>query len=1375
MTGSPSNTPLHPGEYVRQKALEPRGLSVTDAAKLIGVGRPAFSNFLNGNADVTPEMASRIERAFGIPARELLGQQAEFDAYDAEQRGAPTTARRYVPPFLGIKATEIEDWATRNHAARTRLAVFLRKLVNSTGIGLTESVFPGNEDGERPGWDGWTEASQGIPWVPAGKTGWEFGVNSDVKGKADGDFSKSVGAMAAEERRETTFIFVTPRKWAGKDDWAKEQRSKALWKDVRAYDRSDLEQWLEQSIPGQTWFANETDRAASDVRSLDKVWADWADVAVPSLTPSLFDTAIEAGERAIANYLKAHPARPFVLVADSVGEAYAFLSAVLSEQHETLGHYRDQVVVFDKAGAFKKVASSIAEIIAVASDRDVQIELAPHVTSIHSIMVYPRNAAAKDPDLVLEPLGSIAFERALSEMGKTRDEIQTLEAESGRSLTVLRRRLSEVEAVRSPLWSVDTALAGKLVPFALVGAWDSKNDADCEAVSLMADGRSYKGLERDFQALSVHDDSPVWMVGSYRGVVSKIDALFAVRNSITASDLERFFEIARLILGEDDPALDLAEEDRWLASIRGKTREFSGALRRGIAETLVLLSVHGGKLFADRLGVNCGLQALLVVRELLTSDGKRLDQRKLEANERDLRTYAEAAPDEFLDIIERDLKSEESAALGLMRPANTGLFGIGSPRTGMLWALEGLCWSPQTFPRAVLVLAGLAEVELNDNLANKPINSLLSVFRSWMPQTSATVEQRIDLVKGLARKHPRVAWQICVAQFQAYSQTGDYSHKPIWRPDGFGFGEPEKSGERIHKFVRAMVDMSLSWASHDRETLSDLVERIDVLANEDQERVWQCIHAWAESGASDADKAWLRERIRVSVMSWRAARKGKGKDQDTLRDAAENAYKALEPQDLLAKHEWLFRTSWVDESAEELHDEKFDFRKREERVSKLRTDALIEILEARGIEGIIELARMGEAASEIGWLLSKHIFNGDRLADFLISLLAEETDELGAAERNLVRAALLAIEPPSERITLLKRVLKQTPDQHRAMLLKQAPFDRATWRFIDECDPAERAHYWRDVVPSGRAKEGELQEGLERLMKAGRPRAAFAHSRFQHEELSVHTLYELLSTMAREDGNDRPGEYQLSQHHIADAFEVVQDSSDYSMEQKAQLEFAYLEVLADRSGSRGRGIPNLEEYVEDHPEFFVQAVVWAYRRDDSGEDVEPWRVEPERIQFFAERGYKLIDSLKRLPCHDRDGKLSSEKLIKWVSKARELGEEVSRLEMTEHAIGQLLSASPDGEDGIWPCEAVRDAIEQVQSEAMCDGFTTGKFNRRGVTWRGEGGQPERDLAAKYKGWADAIRYTHPFTATHILDDLANTYRRDADWHDSEEGIRKRLR
>ncbi|GGH04726.1 hypothetical protein GCM10007420_21510 [Glycocaulis albus] len=1375
MANSPKYAGLHPGEFVRRRALEPKGLSVTEAAKLVGVGRPALSNFLNGNADVTPEMASRIERAFGVPTRELLEQQAAFDAYEAEQKGAPTTARRYVPPFLAIKATEIEDWATNNHSARTRLAVFIRTLVNSTGIDLTESDFPGNEDGERPGWDGWTQASQGTPWVPAGKTGWEFGVDMEVKGKADRDFSKSLTASTTAERAETTFIFVTPRKWAGKDKWAEDQRLKKLWKEVRAYDRSDLEQWLEQSIPGQAWFANETDRAKSDVRSLDKVWADWAEVSDPPLTPRLFDTAIDAGERAILKYLKEPPKRPFVLVADSVDEAFAFLSALISPHHETLGRYRDQIIIFDKPGAFKKVASSIAEIIAVASDHDVQLELAPHVTSIHTIMVYSRNAASKDPDVVLEPLGSIAFERALSEMGKARDEIQMLETESGRSLTVLRRRLSMVEAVRKPRWSEDAALAKALVPLALVGAWDSKTSWDCEAMCFIAGEGSYERLERDCHALSAQDDAPIWMVGSYRGLVSKIDALFAVRNWITAKDLERFFDMARLILGEDDPALDLPEEDRWLASMRGKSRDFSGALRSGVAESLVLLSVHGEKLFGGRLGIDCGLQAVLVVRELLTSDGKTLDPRKLEANERDLPIYAEAAPDEFLDILERDLRSQASATLGLMRPAVAGIFGGGCARTGLLWALEGLAWNVETFPRAVFILARLAEVEINDNWANKPINSLQSIFRSWMPQTSATVGQRIEMVKALATRHPTIAWQIGVAQFENYSQTGSYSHKPTWRPDGFGHGEPEKSWEPVQKFVRAMVDLALSWPSHDGDTLSDLVERIDGLTSKDQERVWESIHAWAEAGAGEEDKAWLRERIRVTVMSWRAARKNKRTDHEKIRRAAQKAYEALEPEDLFAKHGWLFRTSWVDESAEEIYDEKLDIRERDERISRLRTNALNEILQERGTEGIIEFACMGDAAWEIGWLISKRILQGDELADFLIKLISDEHGELPTAKRNLVSAVLHSMEDVTKRTSLIKRVLKKAGERHRVALLKLAPFDRANWQFLDECPSAERDKYWLSVIPSGRANGAELQEGVKHLMDAGRPRAAFAYSRFQRDELNVKVLFELLSAMAREGGNDRPGEYQLSHYDIASAFEIIQESRDYTVDQKAELEFAYLEILSDRGGSRGRGIPNLEKYIEAHPEFFVQAVAWAFRRDDGGEDEEPWRIEPGREQFFAERGYQLIDRLKRLPCHDDEGNLSSQKLIKWVETARKIGEEISRLEMTDHSIGQLLSASPDGEDGVWPCEAVRDVMELVQSEAMCSGFTTGKYNRRGVTWRGEGGQQERELATRYKGWANAIRYTHPFTATHVLDQMSESYTRDANWHDSEADIRKRLR
>src|SRR5207237_10424897 len=99
---------------------------------------------------------------------------------------------------------------------------------------------------------------------------------------------------------------------------------------------------------------------------------------------------------------------------------------------------------------------------------------------------------------------------------------------------------------------------------------------------------------------------------------------------------------------------------------------------------------------------------------------------------------------------------------GLMRPVGSGVFGAACPRSGLLLALEGLAWSPATLPRAALVLAQLAGIEINDNWANKPIHSLESIFRAWMPQTAADHDMRLRVMKLLADRFPKVAWKICI-------------------------------------------------------------------------------------------------------------------------------------------------------------------------------------------------------------------------------------------------------------------------------------------------------------------------------------------------------------------------------------------------------------------------------------------------------------------------------------------------------------------------------------------------------------------------------------------------------------------------------------
>lgn len=1366
----------HPGVRIKAVVIPP-GMSVTKAADLIGVGRPALSNLLNGKAALSADMAARLEKAFNYPLKDLMDMQAQYEAAQAEQKIAPANTKAYVPPFLAIKANDIEKWAAHNIQARSRLAVFLRTLVHSTGNGLTKVDFPGNDDAERPGWDGFVEANDGAPWVPAGRSSWEFGTNEDPKKKADGDFEKSVKALDMKELAETTFVFVTPRRWAGKAAWVKARNAEGLWRDVRAYDASDLEQWLEQSLPAQTWFANETHIPAQHVRSLDKCWTDWANVSTPPLSGALFTSAIEAAKRTVLSRLSKPSEGPILIAADSTEEALAFLAQLLSERGgEVLASYRDRVLVFDKPGVLPQLAAGAQTFFPVAFTREVERELAPFAKSMHSFIIYPRNATTTTPDIVLEPANYETFNKALEEMGKNRDEISRLANASGRSLTVLRRRLSTVLAVQLPEWAADQQTAARLVPFMFVGAWNSKNETDKIGLSLLAEDRSYDDLEKECQSLAQLNDAPIWSVGTYRGVISKIDLLYAIAGAVTPADLDRYFSMARMVLGEDDPALDLDEDQRWAASIHGKTREFSSIFREGISETLVLLAVHGGQLFKGRLGIDIETEVVRVVRELLSTP---LTTRILEANDRDLPTYAEAAPNEFLSIIERDLKSENPAVLGLLRPVNASVFGSSPSRTGLLWALEGLSWNPVTLPRAAIILARLAQVEINDNWANKPTNSLASIFRAWMPQTAANNQQRVDLLKKLAEKFPDVAWKICIAQFGNHHQIGHYSHKPRWRPDGYGFGEPFPTWGPVIEFVREMIELALGWKDYSLGMLCDLVERLHDLTDNDQARVWELIENWAKTKASDTDKATMREKIRISTLSRRAAMRAKKNGRaDTLASMGRAAYDALEPSDLLSKHAWLFRDGWIEPSADEIEDiEKIDFHKRDERIKKLRVEALHEIFVRRGLAGILEFSERGRASWVMGALAGSDVLSEQELQELLRLALAPILDgkETVHSQKNLIGGAIGALDN-EKREAVLRSAASELSEENMVELLLLAPFGRSTWKLVDALGGEAQSKYWNEVTPEWiHDSDAESNEAVERLLKVERPRAAFSCIRYKPSQLDANILFRLLSEMAQ-GGKDRPGQFMLEHYHVEEAFEYLNSSPALTLDQKAGLEFAYIDVLARPLGRRENPhIPNLERYIESHPELFVQAICWTYKRKDGATDPAEFQVLPERITSMAERSYKLLDAIQRIPGHNDLDELEADRLAKWIATVRQACGELGRADVADICIGKVLSHAPVGKDGVWPCEAVRNVMEDIQSEHMMDGAHTGVYNSRGVVCRGEGGDQERELSEKYRKWSQALQVSHPFVASTLLMNLAMTYDHEASREDTEAGIRRRLR
>lgn len=1332
---------------------------------MLAFSRANLSRFLNGKASLSKQLAGRLETVFGISAQDLLTMQTAYDAHIHQTSEQSSEAAPYVVPFLGFKANDLEKWADRI-PSRSRLAVLLRILVHSTGDVLSKVDFPGNDDAERPGWDGFIESQTVNTWIPAGTSGWEFGTNQAPKQKAEKDYAKSVKAVSADERRAITFVFVTPRRWSGKACWAAQKQAEGNWRDIRVYDASDLEQWLEQSLPGRAWFANETGQPTKGVRALDQCWTDWADVTNPPLPASLFDPAIEAGKEKLKQFLANEPQKPFLLTADSTDEAVAFISQALGARGgEELVSFQGRSLVFAQPGVFPQLANSTRRFVAITANREVEREFGPYTHKLHTLLIYPRNALNQEADITLEPLHYQPFDIALREIEPNQDRIQSLGHETGRSLTVLRRRLSTVPAIQSPDWSQNLDFKRSLIPFCFAGAWDTRSQADKDAIILLANAENADQIDQNCLKLTQLDDAPMWQIESHRGVISKIDSLFAVADAITQDDLECYFCIAECVLGEDDPSLDLPEQDQCFAVLYGKSRQFSATLRKGISETLVLLALHG-----DRIKGDVADRVDAFVRKLLTP----LTPRRLEANAADLTTYAEAAPKTFLSIIEEDLRADAPVTLGLVRPANSGLFGTNSPRTDLLWALEGLAWNPAMFVRTVRILARLCDIDLHDNLYNKPINSLKAIFSSWMPQTEVLLDDRVAVLKKLYRDFPKVVWEICIGEITTRQRSGHYNHKPKWRTDGRGFGEPIKTLKQMHEFMHECLDILLSQNAYSVEMLSDLIKRIPDMPNTDQERVWRLVDSWLGDDPADADKAVLREEIQTSVLSHAGKRPHMEGKKRTLSAFAQRVHAALEPSDIVQKHLWMFRHHWIAETAEEL-EEDADFRQREERNAQKRAQALREIFDVKGATGVFEVAEQGNSEHAAGRILGHDVLDDEEIPGFLSQAVTRHLSDGTIKLRLFLKdflCAIYAIHDPLRRNALLLQAKDQLTNEQFFELLLLAPFEPETWALVAEHSSAED-EYWNRVDPERLSKYIDaVPQAVQKLMEANRPIAAFNVVRLDPKLISPRQLFDVLLQM-HDKLDSRPPNRSLDLD-IQQAFEVLNTTADLSVDEMAELEFCYITVLKDDGDEKAGRVPNLEKHLARNPDTYVEVIRALYKPDNDTSEPDRSDEEQKKREVLAQNCLYLLKELSRIPGRKEDGTIDRGVLARWVSDVRAGALKADRLNSAERNIGELFTNAPAGNDGVWPCEAVRDTMEEIGSRDMSVGFFIGVLNSRGFVGRGKGGDQERELAGKYRKWMQILQYTHPFVSGEVLRSIVESYEGEAQWHDNQDKLDQRL-
>ena len=1351
---------IHPGAYVRQHVI-PEGMTVTKAAKLLRIGRPALSNFLNGNADLSPEMALRLERTFRADSERLIELQAKFDHVKEAEEQESVVVGVYAPELAEIKAMDIHDWA-QNISARQELAALLRRLIHSTGRDLTRVDFPAYDNAERKGWDGIIETSTPTPWIPIGKSGWELSCRGDIRTKAENDYKKSLKSVRSAERHDTTFVFVTARNWQGKKDWAKKKNAIGHWKDVRAYDASDLEQWLEQSAPAQVWFAERLGKPTAGFRSIEKCWREWTEVCEPTLTPALFNVSVERFSKDLKSWLNGEPGRPFIIAADSREEALAFLRCFAQSGKSGIPGLGHRMIVFDTPEALEPMDSECRlSIVAVTSTREAEAKIGGLYRRCHCVIIRPPNNVYDDPDIVLDRLHFLDFHKALESMGYAYDEIERLARESGCSLTILRRRLSNIPEVKTPSWAGDGKIALKLLPAAMVGAWHIASPGDRDVVGRLARTDDYAIVEQNVAELLTLKDVPLWSAGEYQGVVSRIDALLGIAAFITETDLDNFLEVAKDVLS--DTAIDMAPDRRFLANSPESAPRHSNVLLRGIRETLILLAVYGNRLFHGRLGFDAEARMADFVDKLLSP----FNREALLSYGNDLPDYAEAAPNVVLSLLEKDLRSSEPVVRELMHPAGPSIF---SPprRTPVLWALQMLAWDPQRFPRVVEFLAKLCEMygnEVDDNWSPKPQETLASLFRSWWPQTAAPLKMRVNALKCLCRQHPNFGWSVCIGQLELLV-SGSANRRSRWRDDKASAAPQVTEAERL-RFVRESVDLVLDWQEYDERTLGELVEHLEQFNEADQLKVWDLIDRWADSTPTKDARAILRQRINGSAQMRR--RRGSAIVHPERELATSHA---LSPPDKETRQRRLFATYWVDLHPDNSDDGGFEQEREEKCLRDLRLETLREIWRERGIQGVHDLVEKSKKASAlIGELMAETLAGQDQdAAKFFRSCLDLATAHNSTTHRSCLTGFVRNIDADLFSALINETERSRQLEEFTTVLLCM-PFRTKTWRLLDNKPSEFQNSYWTTVKPRtwSASSPEEINESVDRLLAVGRSQAAFRAACVAWERVETSLLKRLLYTLPTAASDGFLDDPMTDEYHISSAFDELDNRQGVTVEEKARLEYAHLEWL-DRSK---HGIPNIEKHIIASPELYALSIACVYRRVDGREDPPEFNVgDPKQQLAIARQAQKLLRRIRRIPGTDVNGNIHADELKAWLGEVRSLCNQFGRTKIGDQEIGRLLAQAPEAE-GIWPCRPVCEALQSMESGEVGESFVLGTLNRRGVYMKGKGGDKERDHMNRYRSWASDLAIEYPFVSG-LLERIATFYQDEAGRQDTETEVMRRF-
>jgi len=1282
---------------------------------------------------------------------------------------------------LIIDSTQIDEYfnSTRRDAQEL-LPHLIRKLVFATldSKSLVTCRIPVGDDIGRPGYDGRIEAVEGNSFVPIGVSVWEMGT-SDPSSKAEKDYNKRTENPGDINPAVTSFIFVTPHKWTKKDSWIQKKLKQGVWKDVRVLDNIELETWLETAPAISRWFARQIGIPLDSFKDidlfLDELCAQYGGIKIPN---DLIIGGRDDSLSKLSNWIGSNSKEVFIK-GESIEEAAIFIAATIRKlPKEQAQQISAQTLFIEQQEAIDFLASCLSPHVMVPLNNDVykrakvlklqKVRLIVPLTTLGGHLTKGGNNVIELGPFHRRPCCEI-----LKNMGISSNVADRISSESKGSFGALFLLLGGWRGEALP-WMIGEG-AFELIPLMLAGQWSIDNKNDHNVIEKLSE-KKYSEVEQTIAKWKAPTGPLVrrdriwdWLAWDF--------AWEHLASQVERTQIERFTKVAKEILTIPDPRFELAADERWMSSIRGKVHPYSGALRSGLIGSTVQVAIHSdivlngsGQVIADSL-----------VRSLLIGQDDAFPIDVWLSVSSWLPDLAEASPDVFLEACENLMKNE--VLIGEVFEEVNAIFPS-SEHTHLLRALERLAWPTKYLSRVTLILGELSSLDPGGKLGNRPINSLTEIFLPWHPQTEANVQQRIDAIDILYQNKSDIAWSLAVSLLPEFSRSAMGTNKPKWR----NWKIEDSSNINLNEywtFIRELVTRMITWAGTSGQRWLSLIESYNSLRQQYPDLGNNLLSAITQLNPqvfSESDRNMLSEKFRDTSTRHRqlADADWAMKEEDLL--VFDELYSKFIPTDVVQQYSWLF-DSWPEVPISS----KIGYEEREEYIKKMRLEALNAIYKAKGLDGLSLLAQTAQSPYDVGLFAAKIDINKSDVTHFLKHCLSTSIGDSEQAHYLQAGQGLVMGRYKRDGIKWVEDIISQNNiewDENKYVNLALGlPANTQTWDLMKKWGENIPKAYWKNVgTHSISPYDSSTEYAITQILNVGRPYAALNLASFsirsaKRKKDTTALPQELIVTLLEEAPKHDPIEekdvpFRSLSFDISELLDILEDKG-VETSKLVQLEWVWMSALEHSK----RGFKALQGAINNDPNLFIDILKLVYRCKNE----EP-KEYSDQEKARAEQAYKLLRQWKTVPGlieqhiekekHDGDisfsvGRVGSEKLFGWIDKARCLAEECGRIKICDIKLGNVLAYSPSDPKGNWPCEAVCDSIEKLASIDLEHGIEVGVHNKRGAHFRAKGGEQERKLASKFQGYAKHVRSKWPRTAA-MLDRIADSYEREGRRYDERD-------